>query len=164
MKAIYPGSFDPFTLGHLNILERALKLFDHIAIVVADNSTKKYMFTPEQRFEIVRASIAHLNEPITVIHYPGIVADFINEHSIDAIIRGIRGSTDVDYEIKLEQYNRMACRAETVYLTTGTEYLNTSSTLVKMFLQTNKIELASEFMREEALEYIQFILSNKGRS
>lgn len=155
MRAVYPGSFDPFTLGHLNILERAIRMFDRIDIVVASNQSKKYMFTPDQRYRIVQLSTEHLGPSISVIPYPDIVADYIMDNKIDVILRGIRGSSDLDYEIKLEQYNRKACFAETIYLTPGTEHLNTSSTLVRMFLHTNKTELASEYVTENAMEYIK---------
>lgn len=160
MRAIYPGSFDPFTLGHLNILERATRLFEHIDVVVAGNKAKTYMFTPEERCEIIRLSTLHVSETIHIVHHPGVIADYIAEHSIDVIIRGIRGSTDLDYEIKLEQYNRKACLAETVYLTPTTKHLNTSSTLVKMFLQTQKIDLAAEYLTENAQTYIHSLLHN----
>ncbi|MFE5320079.1 pantetheine-phosphate adenylyltransferase [Paenibacillus sp. NPDC056579] len=159
MRAIYPGSFDPFTLGHLNILERATRLFEHIDVVVAGNSSKTYLFTPEQRCEIIRLSTLHVSQSVSIVHHGGVIADYIAERSIDVIIRGIRGSTDLDYEIKLEQYNRKACLAETVYLTPTTKHLNTSSTLVKMFLQTKKYELAAEYLTEHAQEYIQSLLS-----
>ncbi|UUZ79577.1 pantetheine-phosphate adenylyltransferase [Paenibacillus sp. P26] len=160
MKAIYPGSFDPFTLGHLNILERGVRLFEHVDVVVARNPAKTSMFTPEQRHQIIMLSTEHLADSIRVIEYPGVVADYITENQIDVIIRGIRGSTDLDYEIKLEQYNRKACNAETIYLTPETEHLNTSSTLVNMFLKTRKIELASEYMAPKAMSYMRS-LNNK---
>ncbi|MCS7458660.1 pantetheine-phosphate adenylyltransferase [Paenibacillus doosanensis] len=161
MKAIYPGSFDPFTLGHLNILERAARLFDHIDVVVASNRSKNYMFSAEERYEIIRLSTDHLQQSLSVVQYPGIIADYIQENHIDAIIRGIRGSTDLDYEIKLEQYNRKACLAETVYLTPTTKHLNTSSTLVKMFLQSKKLDLAAEYLTDNAHAYIGSLLRAK---
>ncbi|WP_282941342.1 pantetheine-phosphate adenylyltransferase [Paenibacillus sp. RC67] len=161
MRAIYPGSFDPFTLGHLNILERATRLFEQIDVVIASNKSKSHMFSPEERYRIARLSTIHLNQAVRVVHYSGIIADYIKEHHIDVIIRGIRGSTDLDYEIKLEQYNQKACLAETVYLTPTTQHLNTSSTLVKMFLQTQRIELASAYMTDNALNYIQTVLESR---
>jgi len=161
LRAVYPGSFDPFTLGHLNILERATRMFRHIDVVVAGNKAKTYMFTPEQRCEIIRLSTLHISQSISIVHHSGVTADYISERSIDVIIRGIRGSTDLDYEIKLEQYNRKACLAETVYFTPTTQHLNTSSTLVKMFLQTKKLDLAAEYLTENAQAYIQSVLANK---
>jgi len=161
MRAIYPGSFDPFTLGHLNILERALKLFGHIDIVIANNNSKDNMFTTEQRLQIVALSVAHLKTSVSIISCSGLISDYINEQKIEAIIRGIRGSTDLDYEIKLEQYNSKASHAETIYLTPQTEHLNTSSTLVRMFLETHRINLAAEYMRSEALNYIESIRLKK---
>lgn len=159
MRAIYPGSFDPFTLGHLNILERATRMFDQIDIVLANNSAKSYYFTSEQRITIVNKSIEDLlsqtNTDIRILLYDGIIADYINEQQIHVILRGIRGSTDLDYEIRLEQYNQKASCAETIYLTPQTEHLNTSSSLVKMFLQSGKLNLASDYLSPHALSYIQ---------
>lgn len=158
MKAVYPGSFDPFTLGHLNILERATKIFDFITVVIAKNNQKKYMFTPEQRYNIALLSTAHLKN-VCVVNYSGIVADFANDEKTDVIIRGIRGSTDLDHEIKLEQYNSKVCTAETIYLTPKTEYLNTSSTLVRMFIESKKLDYVSNHISQEALEYIKSLFS-----
>lgn len=159
MKAIYPGSFDPITLGHLNIIERALKIFDEVVIVVANNPSKGYMFDFHDRGKIVRDSIASINVPtnkkLTVAYTKYLVSDVAENLKADAIIRGIRNATDLDYEIKLEMYNRSACSAETVYLSPYTEHLNTSSSLVRMFLQTGKLDLASKYITEDALKFIK---------
>ncbi|MFD1176626.1 pantetheine-phosphate adenylyltransferase [Paenibacillus puldeungensis] len=154
MKAIYPGSFDPFTLGHLGILERAAKLFDHIDVVIANNRSKKYMFNPEQRLNIAKMSVAHLGEAIRVKCYSGLVVDYIRDEQIDMIIRGIRGSADLDYEIKLEHFNSLASNAGTVYFTPKTEQMSTSSSLVRMFIDTHNMHLISNYMVPEAVEYI----------
>lgn len=157
MKAVYPGSFDPFTLGHLNILERATKIFDSVTVVIAQNSQKNHMFSAEQRCKIVLLSTNHLKN-VKIIQHNGIVADFVNDENIDVIIRGIRGSTDLDHEIKLEQYNSKICTAETVYLTPKTDHLNTSSTLVRMFIESKQVNHLSNYVSKEAIEYIKSLI------
>lgn len=158
MKAIYPGSFDPITLGHLNIIERALKIFDEVIILVANNESKKHMFSFEERKNIVTESINDIQLPeekqLYVIGTTGLVSDSAKVLNADAIIRGVRNSTDLDYEIKLEQYTRNTCDAETIYLSPYTEHLNTSSSLVRMFLQTNKTDTIDKYLSKNAIEYI----------
>jgi pantetheine-phosphate adenylyltransferase len=103
MKAIYAGSFDPITLGHLSVIERAFKLFENVHIVIANNRSKKHHFSLEQRTELVKASVGgeYLNQ-VTIVPFEGIVANYINAHQIDVVIRGIRNVTDLDYELQLE--------------------------------------------------------------
>jgi|AntRauTorcE11897_2_1112592.scaffolds.fasta_scaffold00294_10 pantetheine-phosphate adenylyltransferase len=160
--AAYPGSFDPFTLGHMDILQRASKLFETVYVVVAHNANKSHLFSGDQRLEIVERSVTHLRDhyrmpeeaDIRVRLHTGITSDFLDEHNVDVVIRGIRNATDLDHEIKLEQYLRRTSTAETVYLTPRTRNLNTSSTLVRMFLQTGKFEEAGRYMSTEAQKYI----------
>lgn len=162
MKAIYPGSFDPITLGHLDIIGRSLKIFDEVIVVVANNESKNHLFTFKQRKEIIDKSLEDLFVPegkkLRVIGTDGIVSELANSLKADAIIRGIRNATDLDYEIRLEQYNRNTCNAETVYLSPSTEHLNTSSSLVRMFLQTGKSYLIDEYVSQNSIDYIKDIL------
>lgn len=159
MKAIYPGSFNPMTLGHANILERALTLFDEVTIIVANNPAKHYAFSLEERINLVNLTVSDLFLPagkkVIVDSTDGIVADYINHHEIHAIIRGIRNATDLDYEFQLEQFNQSTTHAETIYLSPYTEHLNTSSTLVRMFLETKKLENAKKFLSPSAFLKIQ---------
>ena len=157
--AIYPGSFNPMTLGHANILQRALTLFDEVVVMIANNPKKEYEFTLHDRIEIVERTVHDIAIPegkkIRIGHTEGIVADYINAEHIQAIIRGIRNATDLDYEFQLEQYNQHATSAETIYLSPYTEHLNTSSTLVRMFCQSGKLKQAEKFLSPSAFEYIQ---------
>ncbi|CAH1210701.1 Phosphopantetheine adenylyltransferase [Paenibacillus plantiphilus] len=153
MKAIYAGSFDPITLGHVSVIERAFKLFQQVHIVVANNRSKNHLFTLEQRTELVERSIPSLYANRTVIMpFEGIVADYINENRIDAVIRGIRNATDLEYELQLEQYIRNTTAAETVYLSPYTQHMQTNSSLVRMFFQSGKHELASHYMSPDAYQ------------
>ncbi|MBW7476799.1 pantetheine-phosphate adenylyltransferase [Paenibacillus oenotherae] len=153
MKAIYAGSFDPITLGHVSVIERAFKLFDQVHIVVANNRSKSHLFTLKQRTELVERSIPSQYAGRTVITpFEGIVADYINQYGIDAVIRGIRNATDLEYELQLEQYIRNTTSAETVYLSPYTQHMQTNSSLVRMFFQSGKHELASHYMSPDAYQ------------
>jgi pantetheine-phosphate adenylyltransferase len=151
MKAVYAGSFDPITLGHVSVIERAFKLFDTIHIVVANNREKQHLFSLEQRTNLVRSSIPEQYTERTVISpYEGIVADYINANGISAVIRGIRNATDLEYELQLEQYIRNTTDAETVYMSPYTQHMQTNSSLVRMFFRSGKHELASHYMVPDA--------------
>ncbi|GGD49468.1 phosphopantetheine adenylyltransferase [Paenibacillus nasutitermitis] len=151
MKAVYAGSFDPITLGHISVIERALKIFESIHIVVANNRSKNHLFTLKQRAELVQSSIPEQYAARTVIApYEGVVADYINANGIGAVIRGIRNATDLEYELQLEQYIRNTTEAETVYLSPYTQHMQTNSSLVRMFFQSGKHELASHYMAQGA--------------
>jgi pantetheine-phosphate adenylyltransferase len=158
MKAVYAGSFDPITLGHVSVIERAFHLFSEVHIIVANNRSKNHYFTIEQRTGLVALSI-QLDEKIKIVPYEGIVADYVNEYDINVIIRGIRNATDLEYELQLEQYIRNATMADTIYLSPYTHYMQTSSSLVRMFLMSDKTELAASYMVPKAytqmLEYME---------
>ncbi|MFC5447902.1 pantetheine-phosphate adenylyltransferase [Paenibacillus aestuarii] len=151
MKVAYAGSFDPITLGHTSVIERATSLFDEMHILVANNRTKHHFFTIEQRTELVQLSIPR-DRNIRIVAFEGIVADYVNEHGIKAIIRGIRNATDLEYELQLEQYMRSTTNADTIYLSPYTPYMQTSSSLVRMFLTSGKAELARAYMENDAFD------------
>lgn len=158
MRAVYAGSFDPITLGHVSVIERAFLLFSEVHIIVANNRSKKHFFTIEQRTELVDLSVPQ-DQKIKIIPYEGIVADYINEHNINVVIRGIRNATDLEYELQLEQYIRNTTMADTIYLSPYTHYMQTSSSLVRMFLMSGKIEHAASYMIPKAymqmLDYVE---------
>ncbi|MCR8631869.1 MULTISPECIES: pantetheine-phosphate adenylyltransferase [Paenibacillus] len=151
MKAVYAGSFDPITLGHLSVIERALKLFENVHIIIANNRSKKHYFSLEQRTELVKSSVdsEFLNQ-VNIVPFEGIVANYINAHQIDVVIRGIRNATDLDYELQMEQYIRNTTSADTIYLSPYTPDMLTSSSLVRMFFQSAKSELAQRYMHPVA--------------
>ncbi|MNZ94959.1 Phosphopantetheine adenylyltransferase [compost metagenome] len=158
MRAVYAGSFDPITLGHVSVIERAFQLFSEVHIIVANNRSKQHHFTIEQRTELVGLSVKQ-DEKLKIVPYSGIVADYINQYDIQVVIRGIRNATDLEYELQLEQYIRNTTLADTVYLSPYTHYMQTSSSLVRMFLQSDKTELAATYMvpraYEKMLEYVE---------
>lgn len=159
MKVVYAGSFDPVTLGHISVIERAGHLFDEVHVVIANNRSKKHQFSIEQRTELVKLSIAHMTNAV-VVPFEGITADYVNDNGIAAVIRGIRNSTDLEYELQLEQYMRSTSNADTIYLSPYTKDIQTSSSLVRMFIQSNKIDKARDYMHPDAYnQMVAFIQS-----
>ena len=96
-RAIFPGSFDPPTIGHINIIERAAALFDQLHVVVADNIEKKYLFTPEERIDLLKKSLPYAGNIVYSVH-SGLTVDYAREHGISIMIRGVRGAGDFSYE------------------------------------------------------------------
>ena len=130
-RAIFPGSFDPITLGHVDIIERALPLFDKIIIAVGTNSAKKYMFTLEQRLTWIKE--AFKDEPkIQVVTYTGLTVDFAQSSGADFLLRGLRNPADFEFEKAIAQANRqLVPNLETVFLLTSARYAYISSSIVR---------------------------------
>ncbi|MGB1184190.1 MAG: pantetheine-phosphate adenylyltransferase [Schleiferiaceae bacterium] len=129
--ALFPGSFDPITLGHVDIIERALPLFDKIIIAVGTNSAKKYMFTLEQRLTWIKE--AFKDEPkIQVVTYTGLTVDFAQSSGADFLLRGLRNPADFEFEKAIAQANRqLVPNLETVFLLTSARYAYISSSIVR---------------------------------
>ena len=129
--AIYPGTFDPVTNGHLDLVRRALKLFDRIIIAIGINPTKKSLFTLEDRLEMVRETIG-MDGRIEITSFDGLLVDLAARHGACAILRGLRAVSDFDYELQRALMNRKLDRnIETVFLMTGFRWIYISSTIVK---------------------------------
>ena len=129
--ALFPGSFDPITLGHVDIIERAVPLFDEIKIAVGTNSAKKYLFPLQQRVEWIEQTFVH--EPkISVITYEGLTVDFAREQGVQFLLRGLRNPADFEFEKAIAQANReMVPDLETVFLLTSARYAYISSSIVR---------------------------------
>ena len=129
--ALFPGSFDPITLGHVDIIERAVPLFDEITIAVGTNSAKNYLFPLQQRVEWIEQTFAH--EPkISVITYEGLTVDFAREQGVQFLLRGLRNPADFEFEKAIAQANReMVPDLETVFLLTSARYAYISSSIVR---------------------------------
>ena len=129
--ALFPGSFDPITLGHVDIIERAVPLFDEIKIAVGTNSAKNYLFPLQQRVEWIEQTFAH--EPkISVITYEGLTVDFAKEQGVQFLLRGLRNPADFEFEKAIAQANReMVPDLETVFLLTSARYAYISSSIVR---------------------------------
>lgn len=129
--AIYPGSFDPPTLGHLDVIERASRLFDRLIIGVGVNSAKTPLLSMEERVEALQASVAHL-ERVEVLPFHGLLIDFVRAQNAKAIVRGLRATADFDYEFQMAMVNRrLAEEIETVLLMTKWEHSYLSSSIVR---------------------------------
>ncbi len=129
--AVYPGSFDPITNGHIYLVNRGLKLFDEIIILIATNSEKKSLFSAEERLEMIR-EIYNDNERVKVDSYPGLLVDYLNMHKANIIFRGLRALSDFEYEFQLALMNRRLDRnIETVFIMTGFKWFYTSSSIIK---------------------------------
>ncbi len=129
--ALFPGSFDPITLGHVDIIERAVPLFDEIKIAVGTNRAKNYLFSLEQRVKWIEQTFA--NEPkVSVITYEGLTVDFARELGVQFLLRGLRNPADFEFEKAIAQANReMVPDLETVFLLTSARYAYISSSIVR---------------------------------
>jgi pantetheine-phosphate adenylyltransferase len=135
--ALFPGSFDPITLGHVNIVERALPLFDEILLAVGENSEKRYLFPLEQRMAWMRETFAH--EPkVKVVSYIGLTVDFAIEQGANFLLRGLRNPADFEFEKAIAQANReMKPELETVFLLTSARWAFISSSIVRDVIKNN---------------------------
>ena len=132
-RAVYPGSFDPITNGHLDIIQRGLTVFDHVVIAVAYNRDKQSgLFTPEERVAMIREATRELEDRITIDAFHGLLIDYARRIKAETIIRGLRAVADFEYEFQMTLMNRhLAGDVETVFLMADDRYFFTSSRLVK---------------------------------
>ena len=129
--AMYPGTFDPITLGHEDLVRRACRLFEHVHVAVAANPGKEPMFTQEERVELVRTVLKGVPN-VTVCGYEGLTVDFARENNLQAIVRGLRAISDFEYEFQLANMNRhLSAEVETAFLTPTETYTYISSSLVR---------------------------------
>lgn len=129
--AICPGSFDPVTHGHLDIIRRAAKMFDKVIVVVATNGAKQPLFSTAERMEFLRRSVSGLDN-VEVDSYGGLLAEYVRQRQATVIVKGLRALSDFEYEFQMALTNRKLNQdAETVFLTTTAEHMYLSSSLVK---------------------------------
>lgn len=129
--AVYPGSFDPVTLGHYDIIERTAKIMDKVIIGVLNNNSKTPLFSVEERVNMLKSITSHLPN-IEVVSFEGLLVDFVRECNANVIVRGLRAITDFEYELQLAQTNRViAPEVDTLFLTTNLKYSYLSSSIVK---------------------------------
>ena len=128
---ICPGSFDPVTLGHLDIVTRASKLFDRVIVGVLVNSSKSPIFSIEERIELLKEVTGHLDN-VEVVGFNGLLAQYCEEHGVDAIVKGLRAVTDFEYEFQMALTNKkLNPEFETLFLPTSIEHMFLSSSMVK---------------------------------
>ena len=129
--AVYPGSFDPVTLGHLDIIERSAHMMDHLIVGVLQNNSKTPLFSVEERVKMLEDVTSYLPN-VEVRAFGGLLVDFVHQCQADVIVRGLRAITDFEYELQMAQTNnKLSPELETVFLTTSLEYSYLSSTIVK---------------------------------
>ena len=132
VRAIFPGSFDPITNGHLDVINRGMKLFDELVIAVGRSPVKNQLFTPEERVEMI-AELIHQRKMSSVLveSFEGLTVEYAAQKKADVILRGLRSLTDVQYEFQLAMTNRAVAGIETVFIMTSEQYGFTSSTLIR---------------------------------
>lgn len=135
-KAVFPGSFDPITIGHLDIVERAIKVFDEIIIAVGDNTNKKYMFPKEKRVEFVKQTFYNYDN-VKIESYDGLTVDFCKKNNIEFMIRGLRNPADFEFEKSIALTNREMTDIETIFLLTSPENSFISSSIVRDLIRNN---------------------------
>ena len=129
-RAVCPGSFDPLTYGHLDIIERASKQFDEVVVAVLVNRTKASLFTVEERIVLIQETTHHLKN-IRVDSWSGLLVDYCRDNGIDCIVKGLRAVSDFDYELQMAQVNLSQSGVETMFMATSPDHSFLSSSLVK---------------------------------
>ena len=128
--AIYPGSFDPVTNGHLDVIERASHHFDALVVGVLENRSKEPLFSLEERLSMLKEAVAGLPN-VEVTSFAGLLADYANERGISVVVKGLRAVSDFDYELQMAQMNQRLSGVDTLFMSTSPEYSFVSSSLVK---------------------------------
>jgi len=135
-RAIFPGSFDPLTLGHYDIIKRGVTLFDEVIVAIGVNADKKYMFSLDERKKFIED--AFLDEPkVTVVTYKGLTVDFCLKHNVEFILRGLRNPADFEFEKAIAHTNRDLAPIETVFLLTAAKTSYIASSIVRDVIRNN---------------------------
>lgn len=151
-KAIYPGSFDPVTNGHLDIIERSSKMVDELVVGVLNNSAKNSLFSVEERVSMLKEMTKDLPN-VTVDSFDGLLVDYMEQIDATIIVRGLRAVTDFEYELQIAQTNhKVSPKVDTIFLTSSLEYAYLSSTIVKEFAAYGGD--ISNFVPEQLIEKI----------
>ena len=130
-SVIYPGTFDPITSGHLDIIERSAVIFPRVLVAVANSPSKKTLFSLDERVELVRQSVAHLSN-VEVVGFSDLLANVVKQRNISAIIRGVRTTTDFEYELQLAALNRLLTKGvESLFFPPAEKWAFVSSTIVR---------------------------------
>jgi pantetheine-phosphate adenylyltransferase len=130
VRAVFPGSFDPITNGHLDVINRSIKLFDELIIAVGRSPVKNQLFTPQERVEMIAELVADM-PGVAVESFDGLTVEYAAKKKADVILRGLRSLTDVQYEFQLAMTNRAVAGIETIFVMTSEQYGFTSSTLIR---------------------------------
>ncbi len=135
-KAIFPGSFDPLTLGHCEIIEKATQIFDELIVSVGNNYEKKYKFTLDKRLEFISSEFKN-NPKVIVKSYDGLTAEFCKKMNVNHIVRGLRNPADFEFEKKIALFNNSLEKIETIFFLTSPNYAFISSSIVREIIDNN---------------------------
>ncbi|MRT16942.1 pantetheine-phosphate adenylyltransferase [Vitellibacter sp. q18] len=135
-RAVFPGTFDPITLGHVDIIERSLSLFDEVIIAIGENAAKNTMFPLEKRIQFIENAFKG-HSKIVVKSYTGLTANFCREQNAQFIVRGLRNTTDLNFEQPIAQTNYKMAKVESIFLICAPEVSNISSTIVRDIMRNN---------------------------
>ena len=154
-KAVYAGTFDPFTLGHLNIVERSASLFDEVVIGIATNERKNPLFSIAERRDMVSQAVAHLNN-VVVIALTGLTAHFAKQQGARYLVRGIRSTADYDYETTIANVNwtLSAGELETIFMPTHPDFSCLSSSVVRDLILAKAIDALKQFLPKTVFDAI----------
>ena len=159
MNAMYPGTFDPLTLGHEEIIDRAANLFDHLLVAVANDSLKSTMFELDDRLKLVEI-ISSRYPNVTVSSYDGLTIDFAKSNNINVILRGVRNSSDFNYESQISQMNNTMDKSlESLFFIASDSYKSITSSLVRQVISLNGDY--SNFISNDVARYIKKIKNKK---
>lgn len=129
--AVYPGSFDPITNGHLDIIRRASEIFDHVVVGVLDNLNKKPLFTSEERASMIMKTVCDIDN-VSIDIFSGLLVDFMKQKKADVVVKGLRTVADFEYELQMAMLNKaLDAKCETMFMMTDTKYSYISSSMVK---------------------------------
>lgn len=161
--AVFPGTFDPITNGHLDVINRGRKLFDRLVVAVGHNPAKDQLFTGEQRVEIVKTIIEQSDMPnVEVASFPGLTVDFARDIGATAILRGIRNVTDLNYEFQIALTNRAIAQIETVFIMTGDTFAFTSSSLIKQIAAGGGIDRMHRLLPDLVIDKLKALAEKHG--
>lgn len=151
--AVYPGSFDPPTLGHFDLIKRASKIFDKLIVLVSDSKNKNYMFSKEERFLMVKEMVKEcLNVEVQILD--GLLIDYLKKNNLNFVIRGLRITSDFDYEFQMSSFNKVLYpEIETIYIMSDIKYTLLSSSLVRELISNNGD--ISKFVPESIIKFIK---------
>jgi len=152
-RALYPGTFDPPTLGHLDLIRRGTKLFDHLTVGVADNPAKRPLFTARERVNMIRRHVLDLGR-VDVVSFRGLVVDYAADHGIGTLLRGVRTTSDFEFEYQMALTNRaLRPSVESVFVMPSAEYAYLSSSLIKEVVANGGD--ASRWLAEDVLKAVK---------
>ena len=153
--ALFPGTFDPMTNGHLDIIRRAIGLFDELIVAIGHNPDKKDLFTPDERLALAKDVLAAEDLPATVEVFEGLTVDFAKRRGARAILRGLRNAADLAHEFQLALTNRAVADIETVFIMSGEPYGYTSSSLIKQIAAAGDVTRLERLLPSAALEMMR---------